>query len=569
MAREAARPSRQVRRAQERRKPPTRKTLQKQPTRKTLRVEHFVFALLIAAGSIAYHNALRGPFVLDDIPAITWNPTIRTLWPPSTVLSPPPHSAATGRPIVNLSLALNYAVSGRNAVSYHVFNLAIHILSALVLFAIILRTLGSPGLRSRHGDRAIVIATAAALLWVVHPLTSESVNYTIQRTELLMGLFFLLTLYCAIRAFEPPERRGWYVPGLAAFALGLGSKEVIVVAPAVVFVYGWMFFSTSLRNAFRRHWPLYAGFAAVLLLYTLLIGTRLRRAFAGFSGRAITPWNYAMTQAGVIVHYLRLALWPHPLVADYDGWPIATSVTSVLPPLVVVVTLLALTFWGLARRQKLALLGVWFFVILAPTSSVRPMPTEVAAERRMYLPLAAVVLLVVLAGQAVLQRLGAPRAAGAVIVVALAAILALVTVRRNEDYRTILGFWSDVIAKRPDNPRAHGALGNYLFKQGRKAEALEQLAEAVRIQPDNAYAQYRLGIVLASQGRTEEATARYREAIRIDPDNVYAHYNLARVLIAQGLTIEATEHLETAVRLQPAFPQARRTLDDLRSRLSQ
>lgn len=557
---EGRRPSRQVRRAQAR---------QKQPVRKTLQLEHFVFVLLIAAGFIAYHNAFRGPFVLDDIPAITWNTTIRTLWPPSTVLSPPPRTAATGRPIVNVSLAINYALSGRNVVSYHLFNLGIHVLSALVLFAIILRTLRSPELRARYRDRAVGIATAAALLWVVHPLTTETVDYTIQRTELLMALFFLLMLYFALRGFEPPERRVWHAAALAAFALGLGSKEVIVVAPIVVFVYGWLFFSTSLREALRRQWPLYAGVAAILLLYIALVGTRLRRVFATLVGRPITPWDYAKTQCGVILHYLRLALWPHPLSADYDGWPVASSIVTALPFLVVIVGLVALTFWGLARRKKLAFLGLWFFAILAPTSSFKPIPTEIAAERRMYLPLAAVVLLVVLAGQALLRWVGAPRPAGAAVVMALAVILTLATVRRNEDYRTTLSFWSDVIAKRPDNPRAHVALGNYLYQHGRKADALPHLAEAVRLQPGNAHAQYSLGIALASKGRIDEAIARYRSAVRIDPKNVYARYNLARLLTDRGEFGEAAEHLEAVIRIQPNFGSARRQLDNLRLGISQ
>ena len=556
---DARRASRQVRRAEARHKQPDRAT--------RLPVGILVLVLLVAAGSVAYHNASRGTFVLDDMPAIAWNPSIRALSPLSTVLSPPPRSAAYGRPVVNLSLALNYAVGGLNVASYHLFNLAVHILSSLLLFAIIRRSLRSPALGSRHANSADGIATAAALLWVVHPLASESVDYTIQRTELLMGLFFLLTLYCAIRAFESPERRGWYVAALAAFFLGLGSKEVIVMAPAVVFVYGWLFFSTSLRDAFQRHWRLYAGYAAVILLYVLLVGTRLRRAFTFL--RVITPWDYLKTQGGVILHYLRLAVWPHPLVADYDGWPVAKSLLPALPALLAVAGLLALTVWGLARRKPLAFLGVWFFAILAPTSSLKPIATEIAAERRMYLPLAAVVLLVVLAGRALLRYAGAPRAAAPVIVMAVAVILTVATVRRHEAYRTTLSFWNDVIAKRPDNPRAHISLGRYLYQNGRRADAIAPLARAVQLQPENGHAQFSYGLALASQGRIDEAVERYREAIRLEPGAVHAHYNLATALVRQGLTIEAIEHFETALRLQPDFESARRGLEDVRRRISE
>ncbi len=561
----------------------------------TLRLDRLAVPLLLAAGFFAYHNALHGPFVLDDIRAISQNESIRRPWPLWGVLSPPLHSPVTGRPLVNLSLALNHALGGERVTSYHAFNLAIHLLAALALFGVIRRTLSRS---SRYREEATALATTVALLWVVHPLTTESVNYTIQRTELLMGLSFLLTLYCAIRGFGPPERLNWYGAALGAFVLGLGSKEVIVVAPGVVLVYDWLFDSASLRNAVRRHWRLYAGYAAVLGLYILFVGTRLRGAFTGLRGRAVDPWDYALTQSTVIVHYLRLALWPHPLAADYDGWPIATSPGSVLPYLAVVVALTALTLWGLVRKRKLALLGVWFFLILAPTSSFRPISTEIAAERRMYLPLASVVVLGVLGGHALLTRIEARKGVGIVSVTALAMILSIVTLRRNEIYQTTLSFWTDAVAKRPDNARARIWLAKDLRARGSNVEALQHLVTAVHLQPRNGDAQYGLGVALASEGRIDEAITHYREALRINPQDVFAHnnlgaaladrgeigeavdhyrtairinpshagahYNLALQLARRGSTSEAIEYLEAAIRLNPHFAPARLLLDELR-----
>lgn len=566
----------------------------RRPGSTAFRLEYLAAVLLATAGLVVYLNALRGPFVLDDLAAIPGNSTIRALWPPSNVLSPPARTAVTGRPVVNLSLALNYAIGGLNVGSYHVFNLTVHLVAALVLFGIVRRTLVSPGLRARYRGQATGLALAAALLWVVHPLVTESVDYTIQRTELLMGLFFLLTLYCALRGFESPGRRIWHVAALVAFALGMGSKEVVVVAPVVVLAYDRLFWSTSLRDAVKRHWRLYAGLAMVLVIFVLLIATRFRRTFAGFANRDVTPWEYALTQSGVIVHYLRLAFWPNALSGDYDGWPIARSIGDVLPSLIAVVALVALTLWGLLRRKMLAFLGVFFFLVLAPTSSFRPLPAEVAAERRMYLPLAAVVVLIVLVGHAFLHRLGAPRAAGVGIVAVLAVTLAVVTIQRNDDYRTTLSFWSDVVAKRPDNPRARMWLGDYLHKNGRSADALEHLAAAVRLRPGHGPAHYSLGVALASQGRTDEAIDHYRKALRIDPEYASAHNNLGIALAARGYVEEAIEHyratirtdplhagahynlaialsqlgrtdevtglLEAAVRLKPDFPEARRAL---------
>lgn len=548
------------------------------------------------AGIVAYHNALSGPFVLDDIFAIPNNASIRTLWPPVAVFSPPPHSPVADRPLVNLSLAVNYAMSGLHVTSYHLLNLFVHVLSALLLFAVVLRTLRSPDLGFVYREAAPGIATASALLWVVHPLATESVDYTIQRTELLMAFFFLLTLHFAALGFESPGRSRT-AGALAAFALGLASKEVIVVAPFVVLAYDWLFWSPSWKEALRRHRQLYVGFAGVLLFFVAVLGTRLRRAFTGINIH-LSPWDYALTQSGVIVHYLRLAFWPYPLTADYEDWPIARSLADVLPSVVVVLTLLGMTAWGLVRRRKVAFLGVWFFCILAPTSSFRPLAAEVAAERRMYLPLASLVVAAVLAGDVLFRRIGTPKSVRVATVAVLGAILTLVTVNRNESYATTLSFWTDIVAKRPGNARARIWLGKHLQEEGKTAEAVRHLSEAVRLRPGNAEAQYGLGVVLASEGRSAEAIEHYREALRLDPKSASAHnnlaveldhrgeivealahyrealrlnplhvgarYNLALALARQGARAEAIGELETAVRLKPDFQQGRRLLEELR-----
>jgi Tfp pilus assembly protein PilF len=591
---DARRVSRQVRRAEAR-----RSATSPEREREGFPVSRLVAPLLVVAALFAYRNSLQGPFVLDDLYAIQSNESIRTLWPPWAAFSPPPHSAVTARPVTNLSLAFNYALSGYEVSSYHLFNLTVHVLSALLLFGIVLRTLRSSNVGTRYREGAVGIASTTALLWALHPLVTESVDYIIQRNELLMGFFFLLTFYGAIRGFEQPGKRRWFILSVAAFALGLGCKEVIVVAPVALLLFDWLFWSKSVPDALRRHRALYLGFAAVLALFVLVLGTRLRRAFTGLS-RRMSPWHYALTQLGVIVHYLRLAVWPHPLVADYDGWKVATSVQTVLPALFLVGALVALTVWGLVRRAHLSFLGVWFFGILAPTSSFRPISLEIAAERRMYLPLVAVVLLFVLGGHALLRAVAAPRGAGVVLVAVLAVILAQVTVKRNEDYRSTPAFWSDIVTKRPDNPRARMWLGNYLYAQGRTADAYEHLSAAVRLRPEDGQAQYGLGVVLARQGKmdeaieryrtslrldpknasahnnlgialadrrqTDEAIEHYREAIRISPEHSGAHYNLALALAGQGRVDEAIAQLEAALSRKPDFPEARRALEDFRSR---
>ena len=181
------------------------------------------------------HGSLGVPFFFDDLVAITNNPTIRNLGRIADVLSPPNDgSGATGRPIVNLSLALNYAASGTDVRGYHLFNLVVHSGCALALFGIVRRTLLQPALNARFGRAAVPIAFVVALLWAVHPLQSESVACVIQRTELLVGMFYLLTLYCVVRSGSEPGSKGWPLLTIASSALGMASKEVMVSAPLIV-----------------------------------------------------------------------------------------------------------------------------------------------------------------------------------------------------------------------------------------------------------------------------------------------------------------------------------------------
>ncbi|TMB19095.1 MAG: tetratricopeptide repeat protein [Deltaproteobacteria bacterium] len=530
------------------------------PVRAT-RTQRLIPFVLLGAGLYAFHNSFYGPFIFDDRYSILVNPTIRRLWPPWTALSPPSTVACpvAGRPIVNLSLAVNYALGGLDVRGYHAFNLAIHLLSALLLFGVVRRTLLSSSLRGRYGDQAPWLAMAVALLWTVHPLQTESVTYVIQRTELLVGLFFLLTLYCAIRGVDSVRPHAWYAAAVVACALGAGSKEVMVAAPLLVLLYDRVFLSRSLRDAFRRRGGLYAGLAASwLILFGLLLASPRPRAVA-FGSQGLRAWDYAATECSVILHYLQLALWPHPLVVDYDDWPIATTPATVLLPAAAMLSLLGAAIWGLRRRPPLGFLGAWFFLILAPTSSFLPVPTEIAAERRMYLPLAATCVLAIMGGEAALRHLllrerphdTLRRYLGVGLLVATVAVLAQVTVRRNEDYRSAFAIWNDAVSKRPNNVRARLNLGDYFFRQGQIAEAREQLAAAVRLAPGSADAQYALALTLEKDGAAEDAIGHYSEALRLRPSHVSAHVNLGIVLQKQGKLGEAMAHYSEALRVDP------------------
>ena len=232
----------------------------------------------------------------------------------------------SGRPLLNLSLAINYAISGTAVWSYHALNLAIHVLAGLTLFAIVRRTLRRPVLAGRFGPSANALALAVSALWLWHPVQTESVTYLSQRAESLMGLFYLLTLYCFIRGAETNangDRRLWFPLSVLACLAGIATKEVIVTAPVLVFLYDRTFISGSFAGAWRRHWPLYVALAATWLPLGCLMVSPHHWA-VGF-GQGVAWWAYGLTECRVVVKYLLLAFWPHPLVFDY-GMVVASRV---------------------------------------------------------------------------------------------------------------------------------------------------------------------------------------------------------------------------------------------------
>jgi len=158
---------------------------------------------MVAAVLLAWGNSFSGSFVYDDVPAVFRNPSIHRLW--SAFSTGRTDLTVSGRPLGNFSLAINYALNGTDVAGYHVLNFLIHLLAGAALFGIVRRTLLRPALQDRYGQSAPWLALTVAVLWLVHPLQTESVTYVIQRVESLMGLCYLLTLYCFIRGAESPR----------------------------------------------------------------------------------------------------------------------------------------------------------------------------------------------------------------------------------------------------------------------------------------------------------------------------------------------------------------------------
>ena len=232
----------------------------------------FAIVVLVATVLAGYANSLRCPFVFDDRHDIIDNPTIRRLWPPGDLFLVRSENAAAlqTRPVVNLSFALDYAVGGLNTLPYHVTNLAVHILAALALFGIVRRTLLLPRFRDRFGRAAAALALAAALLWAVHPLQTESVTYITQRYESMMGLFYLVAVYGLIRCGDSTHPYAWGAVTVAATLLALGSKEVAISLPIVILLYDRVLLAGAFSETWRRRWGLYFALLATWAAFAVL-----------------------------------------------------------------------------------------------------------------------------------------------------------------------------------------------------------------------------------------------------------------------------------------------------------
>jgi len=584
--------------------------------------------LALALGGLlvvmAWAASFDAPFVFDDIAAVRENPTLRAWWKLGEVLAPPAGLSVSGRPVANASLAISYALSGEQPWGYHAVNLALHLATAGLLVGVVRRTLRRPGLRETFGAAADELALAVTAVWALHPLQTATVTYVMQRTEGLVGFFAVATLYSFLRGVAVERGgRGWLVAAIVACALGMGSKEVMVVVPVVVFFYDRMWVAENFAAAWRARKFFYAGLGATWLVLAACLLAKGRDGSAGWDA-GMSATAYALTQGEAIWRYLGLAVWPAPLVFDY-GTELSVNFVAVAG----VVALVGATAWAWARRPGAGFFGFLFFALLAPSSSFVPVATQTMAEHRMYLPLAVLVSAAVLEAYAWLGR----RSLWLWAAVALAGGVG--TWVRNLDYRSERAIWADTVAKRPGNARAHFNLGvalsaggdepdaraawaatlriepahvgasaklaeslaqsgraaeslgyfetaaqggrsdgvflnnwgSALLAAGRAAAAREKFTAAQGRLPESAEVRFNVGNVLVALGRGAEAIEAFRAAVRLRPEYGESHYNLGVALSGAGQYAAALAEFETALRLVPADESARRNVAALRAYL--
>jgi len=493
-------------------------------------------ALAVAA---CYANSLDVPFLFDD-PA------------PGVAL------AYDRRPLVAATFALNRAWSGWATWSYHLVNVLVHVACALLLLGVLRRAMAAavPALAAATRAR---LASASALLWALHPLQTNAVTYLSQRAESLAVLLYLAHLYAFLRATTSARPARWQGLALLALALALGTKELTATAPVAAFLFDLAFVQrreatlAGLGAALRAR-PVYH---AAVALVTLALGlVFVMPVFTGdvtmgLALQGVGALEYLRTQPGVVLHYLRLVIWPSPLILDH-GWPIARTPAAWVPQSLVVLALLGASLVLYRRRAWAGYLGLFFFLVLAPTSSVVPIQ-DAAFEHRMYLPLVAPLVLLVAGARCAARRL-APGASWLPAALAGAAALAagLLTVRRNQDYRDPVRLYAQAVAHAPHHARAHLHLGTELLDAGRLDEAIAALEEGLRLEPGSVYGHLNLGKAYLQRGDLARALPRLELAAELE-DDPRVQDTLGGALLLAGDAPRALAALERALAANPGF----------------
>jgi protein O-mannosyl-transferase len=503
---------------------------------------------LVMISLLAYHNSIRGVFVLDDYYIIE-NDRLHNLWSIGKVLG------QTNRPLLNLSLALNYAFGRFEPAGYHVLNLLFHTGSGLALFAFLKKIFASPLLAKEYQNDSARVSFLIAAIWLTHPLTTSCITYVIQRAEAMMALGYLLTLYFSGCYFLTRQTKA-AAYALLFCSLGMMTKEVMLTAPLMVLLTDRVFFSGSFRALLNERKDFYLSLSLTWLipLYLLMLN-RIPFKTAGLGLRGITPVNYLLTQPGVILHYLYLSFWPKNLCFDYS-WQVAVQPADILPPLMLLGMLLSISLWAVLRFPAWGYWGCWFFIILSISSSVFPLQ-DLAFEHRMYLPLIAVIALGVMTWRRIFfYNLNAARLKswmGWAVMIALSGLLIYQTILRNCDYQNDIILWQDVVKKRPQNARAYNELGLAFLNQGLWWEAEQSFKKSLSLDQASIKPVMNLGLLKARQKKFSEAEFYFQEVLKKDPHYDKAYFNLGMLNLENQKLETATHFFKEAIVQNPDF----------------
>ena len=522
-------------------------------------INSLVFLLFFSAIFLIYSSNLNGPFIFDDS-RIQNNPQIHlTDLTFENLIRAGFESSPKTRPVAHISFALNYYFHGFNTRGYHLVNITIHVLTAILLYLFIKTTLNLPLLQSKYGEYAL-LPFAAALIWAVHPLQTQSVTYIIQRMNSMSSMFYILSLYLYVKGRI--AKKIWHMWTLffsAFFAglLALGSKETAATLPFFIFLYEWYFLQDlDLSWLKKQFFPaLILLLCIVLLVFAYLGKSPIESIMGSYGAREFTLTQRILTEFRVVFFYISLLLFPHPsrLNLDHDfalSTGLATPITTIASAGFLLI-LLVISISSARKHRLVSFCLLWFFGNLVIESSL--ISLEIIFEHRNYLPSMMMVLLVLILIFPILKH-------SSVKVVFICIVMLLFsywTFERNKVWNDKISLWSDCAAKSPGKARPHNNLGVALKKQGRVHEAIEHFKQTIDLDPQFTEAYNNLGNSYMRIARSEEAIKQYKMALSITPDDPRIHMNLRQALVKRWQLKEALLHYGQALHLKPDSEEAR------------
>jgi protein O-mannosyl-transferase len=546
-------------------------------------------AALVVLIVISYLPALNGGYVWDDDRLLTANPNMQSFEGLVRTWTDP-QSNNDFYPLSHSSFWLEYRLWGLEPFGYHLNNVLLHAVNAILVWRI-LRRLAVPG------------AWVAAAVFALHPVQVESVAWVSERKSVLGGLMCLAAVWLFVRAYLvgddlPPRRRRWlYVLSLACYGLALLARPVTMAAAGVLPLLVWWKRGRLTRWDAAR----VAGYLALAApMAALTIWLQYHHVGATGEGFDYSPPERVLIAGRVLVFYVGKLFWPVDLTFSYDKWPIDVAVWwQWLFPAAAAAGLAGLAL--LRRRVGRGPLAaaLVFVVMLSPALgfiNVYWHQYYFVADHMQYLACLGVIGMAVAGAAALFGRLGmrdrsaesvagrVPRAAcppvsseqltgrqaargtrvgtgsggpslyAVIVAAAVLVVLGGLTWQQCGIYKDAETIWLDTLRKNPQSWMARNNLGVYYNRQGLHDKAAEEFREALRLKPDHAGALNNLGSVLAHEGRHEEAIALYRRSISLKTDHTSAYSNLGVSLVALGRTEEAVSAFREALRVNPGDP---------------
>ena len=515
----------------------------------------FPYFLILSIGIICYSSSLDASFTYDDFPAIVNNNAIKDIWDIQSIWRFNP-----SRFVAYLSFALNYHIHGLNLFGYHLGNLIIHLFAALTIFWLIRLLFLTPELRkNRLAPQANNIALAVSLVFVSHPIETQSVTYIVQRMASLASLFYLLSvaLYLKSRlAYDRQSRRYllFYVGALLAALLAMFSKEIAVTLPVCIVVSEFFFFSPSVKHLVRRLkylLPILLTLPVAPLVYFFA-----RKNMVGVLGVAaethsISRWDYLLTQFNVIRDYLGLLFFPFHQSLDYD-YPVSKTFfeQQTFASFLLICMLIGLAV-VLFRKYRLISFGIiWFFLTLMVESSIIPI-RDVMYEHRLYLPSMGIFLSAAVCLFSLLQK--RPRILfGFFALITLLASFA--TINRNIIWKENVLLWNDAAKTASEKFRVYVNRGAAYSNLNKRELALKDFNRAVALNKDHPYPFLNRGILYLNQGDFEKAVSDFNRALQLRPYMAKGYMNRGFAYMLWGKPEKAYNDFRAAARYEPDNP---------------